>query len=72
MFMAEQKQQQEQHWALQMEVSVKQEATEQQLALYQHQVEFMEQLLGKVKEGKVYGILTKYTEWGSGQEVFRM
>lgn len=66
MFVAEQKQQQEQRRALQMEVSMKQAATEQQLAVYEQQVEFMEQLLGKVKEGKVYGILTEYIEWGSG------
>lgn len=68
MFVAEEKQQHEQHRALQMDVSVKQAATEQQLAVYQQQVEFLEQLLGKVKEGNVYGILTKYTEWGSGKK----
>lgn len=53
--MAEEKQQQEQHQALQMGVSIKQEATEQQQAVYQQHVEFMEKLLDKLKEGTVYG-----------------
>lgn len=55
MFVAEEKQQQEQHQALQMGVSIKQEATEQQQAVYQQHVEFMEKLLDKLKEGTVYG-----------------
>ncbi|XP_038578833.1 coiled-coil domain-containing protein 114-like isoform X5 [Micropterus salmoides] len=50
-FVAEEQQQQEQHHDLLMRVSIKQEATEQQLAVYQQRVEFMEKLLYQLRDG---------------------
>ncbi|XP_045912939.1 outer dynein arm-docking complex subunit 1-like isoform X5 [Micropterus dolomieu] len=50
-FVAEEQQQQEQHHAFLMRVSIKQEATEQQLAVYQQRVEFMEKLLYQLGDG---------------------
>ncbi|XP_041800805.1 outer dynein arm-docking complex subunit 1-like [Chelmon rostratus] len=50
-FLAEEQQQQEQLQALRMRVAIKQEATEQQLAVYQQRVEFMENLLDQFKAG---------------------
>ncbi|XP_078110775.1 outer dynein arm-docking complex subunit 1-like [Sander vitreus] len=50
-FAAEEQRQQEQHQALQMKVSIKREAIEQQLAVYQQRVEFTEKLLDRLKEG---------------------
>lgn len=50
--MAEKQQRQKHHQALRMRVSIKQEAAEQQLAVYQQRVEFMENLLDQLKEGK--------------------
>ncbi|XP_073325655.1 outer dynein arm-docking complex subunit 1-like [Pagrus major] len=50
-WVAEEQKQQEQHRALQLTVAIKQEATEQQLAVYQQRVQFMEKLLDQVKEG---------------------
>ncbi len=49
--MVEQRQQREKHQALRVRVSIKQEATEQQLAVYQQRVEFMEKLLDQLKKG---------------------
>ncbi|KAI3357284.1 hypothetical protein L3Q82_015738, partial [Scortum barcoo] len=50
-FVAEEQQQQEQHRALWMRVSIKQEAVGQQLAVYEQRVESMEKLLHQFKEG---------------------
>lgn len=50
-FVVEKQQQQEQHHSLQLRVSIKQEATEQQLAVYQQRVELLEKLLDKLVEG---------------------
>lgn len=50
-FVAEKQQQQEKHQALRMRVSIKQEATGQQLAAHQQRVEFMEKLLDQLKAG---------------------
>ncbi|XP_032377619.1 coiled-coil domain-containing protein 114 [Etheostoma spectabile] len=50
-FTAEEQRQQEQHQGLQMKISIKQEAIEQQLAVYQQHVEFFEKLLDQLKEG---------------------
>ncbi|XP_044066414.1 outer dynein arm protein 1-like isoform X2 [Siniperca chuatsi] len=50
-FAAEEQQQQKQHHALRMRVSIKQGATEQQLAVYQQRAEFMEKLLDLLKDG---------------------
>ncbi|KAG8002794.1 hypothetical protein GBF38_015365 [Nibea albiflora] len=50
-FLVEEQQQLEQHQTLRMKVSLKQEATEQKLAVTQHCVDFMEKLLDQLKEG---------------------
>ncbi|GAA6220038.1 coiled-coil domain-containing protein 114-like isoform X1 [Lates japonicus] len=50
-FSAEDQQQQEQQQVRQMKVSIKQEATEQQLLVYEQRVQFMEKLLDQLKEG---------------------
>ncbi|XP_063734486.1 outer dynein arm-docking complex subunit 1-like isoform X2 [Eleginops maclovinus] len=51
MFVAEKQRQQDQHQALQVKVSIRQEAMEQQLAGFQMRVDFMEKLLDQLKEG---------------------
>lgn len=51
--MAEEQQQLEQHQVLRTKVSIKQEATEQKLAVTQYCVDFMEKLLDQLKEGTV-------------------
>ncbi|XP_071331825.1 outer dynein arm-docking complex subunit 1-like [Trachinotus anak] len=48
---AEEQQQQEQQQTLQMRLSIKQEATEQQLIVYEQRIQFMEKLLNQLKEG---------------------
>ncbi|KAM9350317.1 coiled-coil domain-containing protein 63-like [Symphorus nematophorus] len=50
-FVAEGQEQQEQNQAHQIKLSIKQEASEHQLAVYQQRVEFMEKLLDLLKEG---------------------
>ncbi|TMS16913.1 coiled-coil domain-containing protein 114 [Larimichthys crocea] len=50
-FLAEEQQQLEQHQVLRTKVSIKQEATEQKLAVTQYCVDFMEKLLDQLKEG---------------------
>ncbi|XP_026224804.1 coiled-coil domain-containing protein 114-like [Anabas testudineus] len=50
-FVVEKKKQQEQHQALELGISIKQEATEQQLAFYQQRVELLEKVLNQLKEG---------------------
>lgn len=54
-FVVEKKKQQEQHQALELGISIKQEATEQQLAFYQQRVELLEKVLNQLKEGKALG-----------------
>lgn len=50
--LAEEQQQLEQHQALRMKVSIKQEATEQKLEVTQYRVDFMDKLLYQLKEGR--------------------
>ncbi|XP_068996665.1 outer dynein arm-docking complex subunit 1-like [Embiotoca jacksoni] len=50
-FAAEEQKQQEQHQALWQTVSIKQEASEQQLAVYKLHIEFIEKLLDQLNKG---------------------
>lgn len=53
MFVAEEQRQLEQHRALWNKISIKQEAIDQQMAVYER-VEYMEKLLDQLKEGTAY------------------
>lgn len=68
-FVIEKQKQQEQLQALELSISFKQEATEQQLALYQQRVELLEKLLDQLREGKALGILCNtHFEWGQQKQ----